>query len=401
MKKQVTRFVGAASAGLIVANAIFPAFAAFTIQVSGNGYDSNNTVDFKTETSTVVTQSNSVQVKNNINQDANTGGNTVAKNTGADIDVETGSVTQSADVKTVAGGNSASVEACGCELDLEVVIAKNGADSKNKVDFDVESNTALFQDNNVNVENKVKQDADTGKNDIEKNTGGDISLKTGDVDQETTLHTEAGMNLANIDSGKGGVNLELAIVENGADSYNKIDLDLDVETEVVQENSVRVKNNVDQDADTGDNDIEENTGGDIDVVTGDVEQVIDVWNSAGYNALEVDGCCELDGEVVVDKNGADSKNTVELALDFIKGFFQDNGDGKIELENDLDQDADTGDNDVEKNTGDDLTTGDVEQETTVHNEAGANVIGDGAADVDVDVSLGFLMSLLEMLMSVK
>jgi len=393
MKKQVTRFVGAASAGLIVANAIFPAFAAFTIQVSGNGYDSNNGVNLNTTTKTTVKQSNSVQVKNNINQDANTGDNTVAKNTGADIDVETGGVKQSADVTTVAGGNSASVEACGCELDLEVVIEKNGADSENKVNLGVESKTELFQDNNINVENKVKQDADTGKNDIEKNTGGDISLQTGEVEQETTIHTQAGVNAAKIDSGKGGVNLDLAIVANGAYSDNEIDLDLDVETTARQDNDVRVKNNVDQDADTGSNDVEENTGGDIDVVTGDVEQMIDVWNGAGFNALEVDGCCELDGEVVVDKNGADSDNAVELALDFIKEFFQDNGAGKIGLDSDLDQDADTGKNDVEKNTGDDLTTGEVTQEMVVENQAAANAIGEDALDL--------LESLLEMVMGVK
>lgn len=392
MKKQVTRFVGAASAGLIVANAIFPAFAAFTIQISGNGADSTNGVSLTTQTATTVTQNNSVQVKNNINQDANTGENTVAKNTGADIDVETGSVKQSADISTTAGVNSASVEACGCELDLEVVIAKNGADSSNSVGLAVASATSLFQDNRVDVDNDVDQDADTGNNDIEKNTGGDIGLSTGEVEQAVTAHTAAGMNLAEIDSGKGGVNLDLAIVENGADSVNTLSLGLNVATTTTQDNDVDVENDVDQDANTGENDVEENTGGDIDVETGDVEQTIDVLNGAGFNALDVDGCCELDGEVVVDKNGAESQNAVALALNFLKEFFQDNG-GSIDLESDLDQDAGTGDNDVEKNTGDDLTTGDVEQETAVRNEAGANATGDDA--------LSFLEEIFEMLMGVK
>jgi hypothetical protein len=410
-KKLMTRLTGMAGAGLIITQALLPAFAAINITVSGNGAGSNSDVEFDYETETVVSQTNSVSIKNDIDQDADTGNNSIEENTGGDIQVETGSVEQSASVTTVAGANSAAVETCGCDLDLTVAIEKNGADSENDVDFEFDSDVELYQANYVDVDNDVDQDADTGDNELEENTGGDLSLTTGDVEQEVTLHTEAGMNMASIGGSEGGIDLDLTIAENGADSENDIEVELEMETLAVQNNSVDVDNDVDQDADSGDNEIDENTGGDVDVETGAVSQAIDVWNGAGFNALEVDECCDLEGEIVVDKNGADSENDVELELEFESEYYQtcDGYQGVAlwtellrrlrgcEIENDLDQDADTGDNEVEENTGDDLTTGDVEQETTVHNEAGANVIG-GEADGEVEVSLDLLMELLEMLL---
>lgn len=411
-KKLVTRMTGMAGAGLLIAQSLLPAFAAINISVSGNGYGSNNDADFNYSTQTTVSQSNNVSVNNKIDQDANTGDNTVSKNTGADIDVQTGDVTQTAEVTTVAGANSAVVEACGCDLDLVVAIEKNGADTKNDVDFDLQSGKQLFQTNYVDVKNDVDQDGNTGDNEIDKNTGGDIALTTGDVDQAISLTTEAGLNVASLGSSDGGVDLELVIAENGADSRNDLDVTLELYTVAAQNNSVDVYNDVDQDALTGKNDVDANTGGDIDVETGGVDQAIEVWNGVGFNALEVDECCELEGEIVVDKNGVDTKNDVDLDIEFGSEYFQACGGeqvtglakllnrfrGGCDLDNNLDQDAETGKNDVEKNTGDDLTTGDVDQLMTVENEAGANVIGEGAGSHMTGENVSFLTILVEMVL---
>lgn len=411
-KKLMTRMTGMAGAGLLVAQSLLPAFAAINISVSGNGADSKNDVNFNYTTTTTVSQSNNVSVNNKVNQDANTGNNSVSKNTGADIDVQTGDVTQTAEIATVAGANSAVVESCGCDLDLVVAIEKNGADTKNDVDFKLQSGKQLFQTNYVDVQNKVDQDANTGNNEIDKNTGGDIELTTGDVDQAVSLATEAGLNVASLGGSNGGVDLELVIAENGADSRNDLDVTLKLYTVAAQNNSVDVLNDVDQDALTGKNDIDSNTGGDIDVETGDVDQAIEVWNGVGFNALEVDECCEIEGSVVVDKNGTDTRNDVDLNIEFGSEYFQACGGEQVSLlskllkrfrggcdvDNNLNQDAVTGKNDVEKNTGDDLTTGDVDQLITVENEAGANVIGAGAGSHVSGGNVSLLMVLVQMLL---
>lgn len=398
MTKQnlLTRIAGAAGAGIIAFNAIVPALAGFTITIGGNGAGSENEVEFDQETNTTIVQENDVEIENKIDMDANTGDNEIEKNTGGDIELNTGDIDQSAEVTNSAGVNTAVLDSCGCELDLEVVIEKNGADSENEVEIDIETTKELFQENDVEVENKVDVDGDTGDNEVEENTNGDIKLTTGDVDQSVKLSTEAGANGADLGSSEGGATLTVEISENGADSENEVELDFDLETLVVQNNEVEVENDVDLDADTGDNEVEENTGGDIDVETGDVDQTVEVWNEAGVNAIVADVCCDLDGSVTIEKNGADSENEFELWWDVVTEFFQggeekeDRHGEDIELETDVDLDGDTGDNEVEKNTGDDLTTGDVDQEVTVGNEAGMNAIGEDAWDL-IQALLGILL----------
>lgn len=393
----ISRLTGVAVTGALVAQSALPAFAALQVTINGNGADSNNDVDFKHTSEVTVVQENDVDIKNDVDLEANTGDNEIEKNTGADIDVETGDVDQDVEIHNAAGANTATVEDCGCELDVEVEIVKNGADSDNDVDFTRKTTKELFQENDVDVDNDVDLDAETGDNEIEKNTGGGVELTTGDVEQDVMVHTQAGMNAGDLGGNGDGSTLELTIEENGADSENDIDIKVVANTVAAQENDIDVDTDVDADADTGDNDVEKNTGGDLDIETGDVDQAADVANAAGYNALTGGSCdCELDGSVVIDKNGADSENDFDLVWKTLLEFFQGGKDSDVDLDSDVDFDGETGDNDVEKNTGDDLTTGNVDQETTLTNEAGTNVIG-GDVDVEVDVDMDMLMALLHLL----
>ncbi len=397
-KKTLTRITGAAGAGLVVAQAIMPALAAFTVNISGNGYNSDTDVDLEFTSETAIAQENDVKIENKVNLDANTGDNTVSKNTGGSIDVTTGSVDQHVDIDNAAGANSAVVETCNCDEDVEIIVSKNGADSEIDVDYTRETTVDLIQENDVDVENDVNLDAETGDNKVTKNTGGDLRLETGDVDQDVKISTEAGANVADLGGEGNGSELTIEVSENGADS--EVDLEVDVETElaVLQENDVEVENDVDAWAETGDNKVSKNTGGSIDVMTGDVDQMAEIENAAGANTLVADACgCELDGSVLVEKNGADAEVDFDLVWEMISDFIQGGGKSETELESDVDFDGETGDNDVTKNGGDDMETGNVSQTTKVANEAGANVIG-GEADADVEVNLSLLLDLLEMLL---
>ena len=253
-----------------------------------------------------------------------------------------------------------------------LVISGNGADSENEAELKLTTTTTVQQNNSASVVNNISSGADTGGNTADRNTGGDVSVDTGNADSRVSIDNLLNKNSAVLtccqDEGISGL-----ISGNGADSENEVELELKSETTVVQDNDARVYNDVDADADTGDNRAERNTGGDVTVSTGDADTRVGVTTTANSNSALVGGNGQGSGgslSAMILGNGADSENEVEFKLKLSSAIYQDNS---ASVENNVVADADTGDNRANRNTG-----GDVEVDT-----------GDALTVVGVDNMLNF------------
>lgn len=379
------RIASAVATGALLLNSFaVPAFAATNITLSGNGADSNNTANINlTKTATIV-QNNTANVSNNVDVKADTGGNDANDNTGGDVEITTGDSDVSVAIKNMLNSNSASIDCCD-KGDTSVKIADNGSDSDNDVDLDLDSSNEIYQDNEADVENKVEVDGKTGDNDAKDNTNGDVSIDTGDSDVSVGVLNFVNSNFAKIGGGDDeGSSLSLWILGNGSDSDNDIDADVTSQNVVTQNNTADIFNKVEVDAETGDNDANDNTGGEVSIETGDADVESLVANVGNFNWAELGCDCLFDDLTAkIADNGSDSDNDIDLDLTSGEkgGVFQDND---ADLDNCLtDLDAKTGDNDAEDNTGGSeghdpaIETGDAGVDSEVVNQFNANSAGIG------------------------
>lgn len=379
------RIATAVATGALLLNSfVAPAFAATNIQISGNGSDSNNDAKIELNKTASVVQNNTANVTNNVDVKAETGGNSADDNTGGDVKVKTGDSLVGVAVKNLLNKNSAAIDCC-TNGDATVKIADNGSDSDNEVKLDMDSSNGIFQDNSANVENKVEVDSKTGKNSAEDNTNGGVEIDTGDSEVSVGILNMLNSNFARIGGGDNqGSALSLWVTGNGHESDNEIDADVKNENVVTQDNTAKVLNKLDVKSDTGYNDANDNTGGNVKVKTGDAMVDAVVANVGNFNWADLSCDCLFDDLTAkIAGNGSDSDNNINLDLSDGKdnGVFQDNG---AYLTNNLDDlDAKTGDNQAEDNTegtGDDpsIGTGDAGVSAEVMNQFNANEAGIGS-----------------------
>jgi hypothetical protein len=380
MNKLQRKLVSAAAGAALMLNTLTPAFAATTLQITGNGSDSESeTVVGMTQTTTV-SQSNTANVTNTIDANANTGNNSASDNTGGDVDVDTGDASVTTTVENTLNHNSAQVDRCdGCGFgDVDVEVSGNGTDSDNSVGLGVSNYTTVGQNNNAYVSNYVNSDAKTGNNDADDNTGGDVSINTGDAETETIVSTTANSNHALVGGNGDSGSVSALISGNGSDSDNDVALGLVSATTMFQDNSAIVYNTVYSDAKTGGNDANDNTDGDVEIETGDASVMVDIANALNSNSAHVMG--ENGGSVsaMITGNGSDSDNEMSLGLYAFTTLYQDN---HAWVDNYVNADAKTGHNDADDNTGGSVSidTGDADVDVNIETMANFNI-----ADVECD-----------------
>lgn len=409
MKKFYTLVATAA----LIAQSAMPAVAASQFYITGNGSDSTSTTQFTNVNTTTVTQNNTTEVKNKVNVNANTGNNSASDNTGGNVAIETGDSDVKVNLKNMLNSNVADVKSCGsCLGDSKIVIDGNGTNSDNNAALTTVATTALFQNNVADVDNAVKVDAETGDNDADDNTGGDVTILTGDVDVQMSATTEANSNHAKLGGStpSSAAGVEVMITGNGSYTDNTANLALVQSTSAVQDNLTRIRNRMEADADTGDNSGDDNTGGDVVIGTGDVDVMAKIMNDAGFNHFDAGDCCIEAVFAKIAENGTESENVVAGELVNSSEAFQTNdcGEGYC-FDADLKLDGDSGENDADDNTGDSesdpvILTGDVDVEVMVENEGGSNVIGQpdpvnglslgNGLNVQISFDLGALLAYL-------
>lgn len=411
-KKQI---VSAAAAGAMLFNVAVPAFASTEIVISGNGAGADSWATVNQVNTTTVSQSNTANVTNNVDADADTGDNDANFNTGGNTVIGTGNATTDVDVNNNLNRNAADVDCCDAG-DTKVDISGNGAYSNNGVTLNKLNTNAVGQNNNATVNNNIDTDADTGDNDAYSNTGGDVVIVTGNAKSMVDVSTTANVNSAQIGGGMGGANnpsASFVISGNGAGADNYITAVLANTNAVTQGNNANVTNDVDADADTGDNDANFNTGGDVVIDTGDATVDVDVDNSVNFNHADVDCGCEWDVLAKIAGNGVDTHygdkadNIITLTLASTQAVGQGNTGN---LTNDLEYlDADTGDNEANKNTGEAnsdpaVVTGNATSNVDVSNSGNVNTVGDFDFDlpelpeVDFDFNMAVIWAWLGMSM---
>jgi hypothetical protein len=287
------------------------------IEISGNGYDSDNTVKMEADDSDgsdiSVYQTNYAYVKNEVDADAKTGHNDANMNTGGDVAVITGDATSLVDVSTVANANWAKVGGDGQGAEISAKILGNGANTKNEIELELDNDISVIQDNAARIYNDVDADAKTGKNDANYNTGGDVLIATGDALTDVKVDNMVNFNWADVDCGC-VEDLLVKIAGNGYDSDNTIDLDNTGDLEAFQDNAwcakqdqvelfsllsfgegrrgYKCETDVDAEAKTGRNDVSMTTGdvdgGDPAILTGDAWSFVDVSNSGNVNIFGED-----------------------------------------------------------------------------------------------------------------
>ncbi|MCX7928210.1 MAG: hypothetical protein N2558_00805 [Patescibacteria group bacterium] len=257
------------------------------VKISGNGADSRNNVDLSVSNSTLVSQTNNANVKNNVDAYAGTGYNESNKNTGGDSVIRTGDASVTTEVSTSANANSARVGANGNGAKtLSAWVVGNGADSRNDLDLDFGHDLNVVQNNSASVYNKVDVDAGTGSNKANKNTGGDFVIETGDATVDVVVDTMTNFNWADVDCGC-LFDVLAKIHGNGYDSRNDIEAVFDDSLGVFQSNGgYGVDNLVYADAGTGYNESKKGTGydgSDPYIKTGDAESYVEVTNGGNSN----------------------------------------------------------------------------------------------------------------------
>lgn len=354
------------------------------IQITGNGSYSDNDAHVSQKSDTQVVQTNIANVTNNVTSHASTGGNDANDNTGGDTAIKTGDAQSTANVSNTLNSNVADVTDCNCDQDTKVLISGNGSDSDNDVRLHNSNDLDVFQTNVAYVTNNVDTKASTGYNDANRNTGGDTTIITGNAKADASVSTVANANQARVSGRDGdGGSLQAIVTGNGSYSDNDIDIHFDRDTALVQDNYADVYNDVYAKAETGYNDANDNTGGDVAIKTGWAKAFANVDTMVNFNAADLDCGCLRDLKVKIDGNGYDSDNDVKVHLDDYKDLFQTNVDYTY---NDVYAKAKTGDNDTNRNTGEVdnpndpvvIITGNAADEANVDNTANLNVIGPGA-----------------------
>jgi hypothetical protein len=278
------------------------------VKIKGNGVDSRNTAELELSGRTDIYQDNEASVYNNVDSNAKTGYNDANRNTGGDVYIVTGDAKAVADVKTKANANIAVVGGSGDGGSLEADIKGNGDNSSNTIDIDRDPSIALVQANHARVRNDVDADAISGKNDANRNTGGDFTIDTGMAWADVEVDTLANFNLASVDCECVFEDVEAKVKENGVDSRNTIEVELGGDLEVFQGgkgagNGLELENDADSDAKSGKNDLNRNTGegdGDPLIYTGNSRSNTRVENAGNVNVYGPSLEVELPGGVELD-----------------------------------------------------------------------------------------------------
>jgi hypothetical protein len=229
---------------------------------------------------------------------------------------------------------------------IEIVISDNGAGSDNEVSVEVTQETTVEQTNEANVENEVDIDSNTGGNETSGNTGDDVVIVTGDVESE--VFVENSLNQSSVDAECCLPDLNSEISGNGAYSDNSIELEVNQETNITIDQKADVSNEIDGNANTGENTANLNSG-DVTIKTGDIKVsggiVSGLINSANVSGSSGGGSVNVN----ISGNGEGSNNKISAS-------FNDPTDIQLNhtanIRNSVYWDLNTGGNSANGNLGD-------------------------------------------------
>ncbi|RJR29622.1 hypothetical protein C4564_02020 [Candidatus Microgenomates bacterium] len=303
--------------------------SAVSIVNEENGAGSQNTGMIAEESTNTTNQDNSATLDNNLNASANSGANSASKNVG-NSSIKTGDAVASGTITNMVNNNLSGVTVSefnviedyvgDLELDFEANCVlgcdgqsvniennNNGEDSINTGEVNSAVSDELFQTNEIVLENNLTLEANTGENAANKNTGGDTSIETGDATVVGNILNILNNNFAgNVLYGVVNIigdltgdiilseeqagklfanNVNLENISNGANSTNNASSSGTEDLSYYQFNSADIVNNIDIEANTGENLASGNTNGNNQIDTGNANVDVNVINIANNNFL--------------------------------------------------------------------------------------------------------------------
>jgi len=267
MKKILTLTASAALLGLAVLPALATSSAGNNCTNGTTGPFSTNNCTINNTSSVTVRNYNDAVIINDVESKSNTGGNKADYNTLGGT-IYTGNSTNNTTVSSVANivttnitggpamsGNSGSNNVTG-------PMSVNNIGVRNNLDMLVDNQ------NTATVLNKVEADSNTGDNSASTNTGPGF-IRTGNAVLGLQVGTHVNDILQDINAGAGGSGGNMAWNgTTGPFSTNNVTLNNSVDMRVLNFQDMVVKNNVEAESNSGENEAKKNTlGGDI--LTGD------------------------------------------------------------------------------------------------------------------------------------
>lgn len=177
--------------------------------------------------------------------------------------------------------------------------------------------------------------------------------------------------------------VELAISGNGSGSDSEVALEVTQETVVEQTNEAEVANDIQVEANTGDNQTSGNTGEGSSIQTGDINTHTEVENNLNTSTVEV-GCCEpQQSNLTIAGNGTDSQNSVDLSLSQQTVVIVDQ---KAKLLNQIGISANTGDNTANDNLDQvEIKTGNISGSADIQNSINNTDIGANSSSFNINI----------------
>lgn len=257
--------------------------------ITGNGSGANSEVVVQTESSVTIEQSNNTSINNEVDTNANTGGNEITDSAGPST-ITTGNIETQVDVGNSMNSSVVNNDCCESE-GIELTIDGNGADSSNSINFGSSNETNVSISQNANITNEVNGSGNTGDNKIKDNVG-NASITTGNIQVNSKIKNGP-VNVEEVSGGMANQSLFASISNNGAGSENLISTLITDLANINTRNTANIGNLVNWDLNTGGNEIEGNVG-DASIKTGDIFLNIFIENGP-INSGGVDwGCCDTD-----------------------------------------------------------------------------------------------------------
>lgn len=176
--------------------------------------------------------------------------------------------------------------------DVTAEISGNGSDSINNISIESKNECNVSQKNTTSILTEIESSASTGGNTANGNTGADVTIDTGNATSTVGVSVEGGSNTATNPCccQSNGCDSQPAeqtalISGNGESSINSVTLKKKKTSEVKQKNRTEVLTGVLSKAKTGKNKAKNNTGGTVDVTTGNAVSTVDVSVTAPSNIL--------------------------------------------------------------------------------------------------------------------
>ncbi|MCR4264122.1 MAG: hypothetical protein NUV98_05405 [Candidatus Roizmanbacteria bacterium] len=250
---------------------------------------------------------------------------------------------------------------------------------------------------NTDTTNPLTTEEDTNIN--ADNQTGDTEIETGDATNTSQTLNTGNNNLAGTDGSAGTSDGGVTIANqgNGSGSDNEGSVAIDDSSTLIQDNDANVDNSAEQSTVTGNNSASGNTGGNVQIETGDANTSGTIANFLNTNAagvmvsefniaddhlgdyvLDFDANCisGCGGSTAVTNtgNGSDSTNSGTVDITSNDQTFQTND---AYIENEMILLADSGNNTADANTGGNSTinTGDANVAANILNFANTNLAG--------------------------